>query len=219
MNANLIERTSQAIRPWEDGAYFQSWFPLCLSSQLEPGKVLGRTFLNTRVVLYRDKEGKAVVQSAYCPHLGADLSLGSISDGELRCVYHQWQFNSEGRCTRIASGDPVPRAARIYNYPAAEGLGMVWAYNGEKPLFPVPEFPAREEELLYTVHERADQPVDAWFPAPVVHPSFSRHGHSARDRGHAVFAGIQDRLHAAGRRGEGLWLQHVRPAFPASAAV
>ncbi len=164
MNANLIERKLTAVQPWEGGAYFQSWFPLCLSSQLEPGTVLGRAFLNTRVVLYRDKAGRAVVQSGYCPHFGADLSLGSLSDGELRCIYHQWHFNSEGRCTRIPSGDPVPRNARIHNYPVAETLGMVWAYNGEKPLFPVPAFPAQEDELIYKVSERADQPVDAWIP-------------------------------------------------------
>jgi nitrite reductase/ring-hydroxylating ferredoxin subunit len=164
MSAQLSEHKSQGLRPWEDGAYFQSWFPLCLSSQLQPGRVLGRTFLNTRVVLYRDKDGNAVVQSGYCPHLGADLSLGSINDGELRCAYHHWQFSATGPCTRIPSGDPVPPSARIHNYASVEHLGMVWAYNGPTPLFSVPDFPVPHSELLWKVIERDEQPVDAWIP-------------------------------------------------------
>ena len=56
--------------------FHQSWFPLALAGELESGKVIGRDFLGTRVILYRDATGKALVQSAYCPHLGADLSVG-----------------------------------------------------------------------------------------------------------------------------------------------
>jgi phenylpropionate dioxygenase-like ring-hydroxylating dioxygenase large terminal subunit len=165
MNANVMEQRPKQVTPWENGAYFQSWYPLCLSSQLEAGKVIGRDFLNTRVVLYRSKDDKAVVQSAYCPHFGSDLSLGAIDNGELRCAYHQWRFNAEGRCSHIPSGDPIPRNARIHNYPAEERYGMVWAFNGNEALFPVPSFPGvAEEQLLLKVIERSNQPVEAWIP-------------------------------------------------------
>jgi nitrite reductase/ring-hydroxylating ferredoxin subunit len=165
MNANVMEQKPRSITPWLNGAYFKSWFPLCLSSQLVEGQVLGREFLDTRVVLYRGKDGQAVVQSGYCPHFGADLSLGCISEGQLRCTYHHWHFSDTGACTRIPSGDPIPRAARLFNYPTAERFGLVWAFNGETPLFPVPEMPGvREEDLIYKVFERDNQPVDAWIP-------------------------------------------------------
>src|SRR6266851_4208068 len=56
--------------------YHQSWFPVALTSDVPASRPLGRDFLGTRVVIYRDATGRAVVQGAYCPHLGADLSVG-----------------------------------------------------------------------------------------------------------------------------------------------
>ena len=47
-----------ATSPDDTGAGFhQSWFPLALASELEPGAVIGRDFLGTRVILYRDPRG------------------------------------------------------------------------------------------------------------------------------------------------------------------
>ncbi|MEI6201808.1 MAG: Rieske (2Fe-2S) protein, partial [Enhydrobacter sp.] len=63
----------------ETGAGFhRSWYPVCLATALEPQAAIGRDFLGTRVVAWRDPSGKPVVQTAWCPHLGADLSLGKV---------------------------------------------------------------------------------------------------------------------------------------------
>jgi hypothetical protein len=35
-------------------------------------------------LLYRDPAGKPVVQEAYCPHLGPDLSVGEVVEGQIR---------------------------------------------------------------------------------------------------------------------------------------
>ena len=72
--------------------FHQSWFPIALANELGTGAVIGRDFLGTRVILYRDPAGKALVQSAYCPHLGADLSVGQLVDGQIRCAYHHWRL-------------------------------------------------------------------------------------------------------------------------------
>ena len=93
--------------------FHQSWFPLALASDLGPGQVLGRDVLGTRVILYRDATGQALVQSAFCPHLGADLSVGQVIDGQIRCAYHHWRFDCGGRCVDIPAGDKIPPGARI----------------------------------------------------------------------------------------------------------
>ena len=147
----------------EDGEYYQSWYPLRLSRNLTQGAVVGLDFLGTKVVMYRDPAGKAVVQSAYCPHLGADLSVGEIIDGEIRCPYHHWKFNAAGACTRIPTGDKIPAMAKIYNYPTVEAWGLVWAFNGETPLFDVPTMPGvTEEETVFVANERGERPLDCW---------------------------------------------------------
>ena len=129
--------------------FHQSWFPLALADDVKRGQVVGRDFLGTRVILYRDPAGRAVVQGAYCPHLGADLSVGQVVEGQIRCAYHHWRFDCAGRCVDIPAGDKIPPGARIATYPSAEAWGLIWAFNGEAPLFPVPRIPgALESELL-----------------------------------------------------------------------
>lgn len=143
--------------------FHQSWFPLALAGELGSGQVLGRDFLGTRVILYRDATGRAVVQSAFCPHLGADLSVGQVVDGQIRCAYHHWRFDCAGRCVDIPAGDRIPPGARIATYPSAEAWGLVWAFNGEVPLFPVPQIPGAEErELVCVAHLRGTRGTDPW---------------------------------------------------------
>ncbi len=96
-----------------------------------PGQVFGRDFLGTRVVLYRDAAGKIVVHSAWCPHLGADLSVGALVDGQLCCAYHHWRFDAAGACVHIPAGDKIPPGAKIATLPSAEAWGLVWVFNGD----------------------------------------------------------------------------------------
>ena len=143
--------------------FHQSWFPIALASELDTGAVIGRDFLGTRVILYRDPAGKALVQSAYCPHLGADLSVGQVVDGQIRCAYHHWRFDCTGRCVNIPTGDKIPPGARIATYPSAEAWGLIWAFNGETPWFPLPSIPGVEErELIYETHFRGTRATDPW---------------------------------------------------------
>jgi phenylpropionate dioxygenase-like ring-hydroxylating dioxygenase large terminal subunit len=125
-----------------DGSGFhRSWFPVGLASDLDNGAVIGVDFLGTRIVAYRGAGGRAVVQSAWCPHLGADLSLGQCVDGQIRCAYHHWRFDAAGNCVHIPTGDKIPPGARIFSYPTAEAWWLIWAFNGETPLFAVPRIP------------------------------------------------------------------------------
>ncbi|MGD9812481.1 MAG: Rieske 2Fe-2S domain-containing protein, partial [Sphingobium sp.] len=149
-----------------DDLFLQNWNPLMLASDLPEGKIVGAEFLGSRVIIYRDKAGAPVVQTAYCPHLGADLAGGDFVDGEVRCPYHHWQFASDGRCSRIPSIDTAPpRVARIYNYPAAEKWGIIWAFNGEEPLYDIPGFlDVEDEEMIYRPYHHGYRNVEAWLP-------------------------------------------------------
>jgi nitrite reductase/ring-hydroxylating ferredoxin subunit len=115
------------------------------------------------VILYRDPAQRVRVQSAYCPHLGADLSVGELIGGQVRCAYHHWRFDCEGRCVDIPTGDKIPPGARIFTYPSAEAWGLIWAFNGSTPLFPVPRMPdADEAHLRCEARFRGTRAVDTW---------------------------------------------------------
>jgi hypothetical protein len=103
------------------------------------------------------------VQGAYCPHLGADLSQGEITEGYVRCPFHHWSFGADGRCAHIPTGDKIPPGATLATYPTAEAWGLIWAFNGETPLFPTPRMPDAEEPgLLFESHLYGPRPIDPW---------------------------------------------------------
>jgi phenylpropionate dioxygenase-like ring-hydroxylating dioxygenase large terminal subunit len=159
MSANRQSGTE--FEPQGVRGFDQCWYPLALSSELDQGQVLGRDFLSGRVVLYRTTDGKAHVLSAYCRHLGADLSVGTVVGDELRCPFHYWHYNAEGRCSRIPVGDTPPPGARLFRFPTAESLGLIWAFNGEEPLYPVPSFDVADAELELRVWRNTNEtPVD-----------------------------------------------------------
>ena len=135
--------TIEASRARQDEAtesYHQCWFPVALASDLPAGRPLGRDILGTRVIVYRDASGRALVQGAYCPHLGADLSVGEVVEGQIRCAYHHWRFDCAGRAS-IYRRATDPAGARIPTYPSAEAWGLIWAFNGEAPTTPCRAFP------------------------------------------------------------------------------
>ena len=147
----------------EGGLFSQSWFPICMSKDVERGQVKGYDFLDGRVIVMRGEDGVARVMSAYCPHLGADLSVGQVIGDTVRCAFHHWQYDGGGRCVRTAVGDPAPPTARLFRFPTVERYGIVFAFNGEEPLFELPTFDHPDDELLwYSECYPTDFPVDPW---------------------------------------------------------
>lgn len=147
----------------DGGLYTQSWFPICMSSELETGTAKGYPFLGGRVIAFRGEDGEARVVSAYCAHLGADLSLGCVTGNAIQCPYHFWEYDGTGKCIRTGVGDPPPRHASLYAFPTCEMHGLVWAFNGEEPLFDIPPWPIPHQQLVTDTQPfPIDMPIDPW---------------------------------------------------------
>jgi phenylpropionate dioxygenase-like ring-hydroxylating dioxygenase large terminal subunit len=150
-------------REGDNGLFSESWFPICLSRDLPPGKILGIDFLDGRVVAFRGLSGEVRVMSAYCAHVGADLSVGDIQGDEIRCAFHHWRYNANGVCVATKVGDPPPPAACLFKFPSCERYGIVFAYNGETPRFEVPSFPFPDSDLMLATSAIPDLvPTDPW---------------------------------------------------------
>lgn len=147
----------------EDGLFTQSWYPICRSSEVSGrGAVLGADFLDGRVVVFRGENGLATVASAYCPHVGADLSQGDVRGNNIRCPFHFWEFDQDGWCSRTGVGDPPPKDACLFLFPSREKHGLIWAFNGERPLFELPYFDRAPSRIRFRVGECLHYANDPW---------------------------------------------------------
>lgn len=143
---NRLLTETGADRPM--GALFRRfWLPALLSAELpEPDgppvrvKVLGEDF-----VAFRDTSGRVGVVSPRCPHRGADLFFGRNEDGGIRCAYHGWKFDTQGRCLDLPTLEPgsqrdrASERLRVASLPVRESGGFVWIYMGPGEAPPLPE--------------------------------------------------------------------------------
>lgn len=129
------------------GRVFRSyWIPFALSSELlEPdGPPIRVRLLGEDLVAFRDTQGRSALLDAFCPHRRAPMFFGRNEDCGLRCVYHGWKFDRDGRCVDMPSEPPdslFRTKVRIGSYPTWEGAGMIWTYMGDADLIPpVPDY-------------------------------------------------------------------------------
>ena len=146
----------------EDGLFTQSWFVICRSDEVKQGEAIGRGFLDGRVAIYRGENGQAQVLSAFCPHLGADVSHGFVRGNNLQCPFHFWEYDRTGKCVKTAIGDKPPPKARLFRFPTIERWGLIWAFNGEEPLWKLPDLPYPDDELYITTVEIKHVEADPW---------------------------------------------------------
>jgi len=120
------------------------WQPAALADELDadPARPLRAVrLLGEDFVLFRDAQGRAGMVDRHCPHRGADLAYGRLEDGGLRCVFHGWLFDVEGRCLETPAepaGSRLCDSVRQRAYAVIEKGGVLWAYLGEgaPPAFP-----------------------------------------------------------------------------------
>ncbi|MGO9358906.1 MAG: Rieske 2Fe-2S domain-containing protein [Xanthobacteraceae bacterium] len=118
------------------------WQPAALVDELEgarpirPVRLLGEDF-----VLFRDEAGRYGLVDRDCPHRGADLAFGRLEHGGLRCAFHGWLFDVDGKCLETPA---EPKASKLCEgirqraYPVREKGGILWTYlgDGAPPAFP-----------------------------------------------------------------------------------
>jgi phthalate 4,5-dioxygenase len=116
--------------------YRRFWLPVLLSDELPapdctPVRMM---ILGERLVAFRDSSGRVGVLDERCPHRMASLFWGRNEEGGLRCAYHGWKWDIEGRCLDVPNtpeGESYRDKVTAYAaYPAVEMGGLVWAYMG-----------------------------------------------------------------------------------------
>jgi len=118
------------------------WQPAALLDELTPERpVKAIRLLGQDLVLFRDEQGRHGLLERQCPHRGADLAYGRLEGGGLRCAFHGWLFDVEGRCLETPAepeGSRMCEHIRQRSFPLVAKSGILFAYlgSGEPPAFP-----------------------------------------------------------------------------------
>ncbi|MBK5206222.1 MAG: aromatic ring-hydroxylating dioxygenase subunit alpha [Polaromonas sp.] len=106
-----------------------TWYVACTPDEID-SKPLGRKICGERIVFYRGEEGRVAALEDFCPHRGAPLSLGFVSEGKLVCGYHGLEMGCEGK-TIAMPGQRVRGFPQIRSYPVVERYGFIWVWPGD----------------------------------------------------------------------------------------
>lgn len=119
------------------------WQPAALVSEMPDERpVKAVRLFGEDLVIFKKPDGWGLI-SRFCAHRGVDLSFGRLEDDGLRCLYHGWLYNGEGRCVEQPAEPPHSRfleKVRIANYPCVERNGIIFTYMGAGDPPPFPAF-------------------------------------------------------------------------------
>jgi nitrite reductase/ring-hydroxylating ferredoxin subunit len=118
------------------------WQPVCFSDDLKDVPLRVK-MLGEELVAFRDKSGAAGLLELHCPHRGTSLEFGLVGERGLRCCYHGWLFDTDGKILETP-GEPADSTLkdRLLHaaYPVHEYQGIVFTYMGQpekRPPFPI----------------------------------------------------------------------------------
>ena len=133
---------SEAAFNWQ-----QCWYPVTFVRDLALDRPMAFSVYDEPFVVFFD--GKQLVcLSDRCSHRAAKLSTGQLIDGKIECLYHGWQFGSNGKCVHIpqlAEGARISRQACIPSFKVATHQGIVWMWRGTPETADESLIPAKEE--------------------------------------------------------------------------
>jgi 5,5'-dehydrodivanillate O-demethylase len=119
------------------------WQPIAAAVELEKAWTKRVRLLGEDLVLFRDRQGRRGLIAEQCPHRRASFAHGIPTQEGIRCPYHGWEFNAQGKCLsqpneadNCAFREKVTTAA----YPIEELGGLLFAYLGPEPRPLLPRF-------------------------------------------------------------------------------
>ncbi len=115
----------------------EHWLPAFMTSELDgpDGSPLRVRLLGENLIAFRSTSGKIGLLAHNCPHRGASLYFGRNEEEGIRCAYHGWKFDVDGRCLDMPAEPPesdFKDKVRATAYPARERNGVVWVYMGPR---------------------------------------------------------------------------------------
>lgn len=121
---NYPDRCTFSQSDWE--ALVGMWYPLALEEEVSD-KPISKKILDLDLVVARLGE-EYIVAKDLCVHRGAPLTQGWVKDSCLVCPYHGYEYDLNGRCTKVPC-DPdwkIPSRIKLETYLHEVKYGIIW---------------------------------------------------------------------------------------------
>ncbi len=147
ITAETNERLTQTEPGTPGGNWLRRyWHPVGTVAELEEEPVQPVRILGEDLTLFRDLKGKVGLIAERCAHRAVSLAYGIPQENGLRCCYHGWTYDPEGKVVDMPF-EPACLPLQVKSYPVEALGGLVWAYLGPepRPLLPRWELFVRED--------------------------------------------------------------------------
>jgi phenylpropionate dioxygenase-like ring-hydroxylating dioxygenase large terminal subunit len=130
------------------------WYPVVPAIEIK-NSIKSFQLLGEAIALWIDEDGQPAAVQDRCCHRSAQLSLGKVANGCIKCPYHGWEFNGEGNCVHVPqlrSDESISPSYRVQSYACQERYGYIWVCL-EEPLTGIPDIPEAVDPSYRLIHE------------------------------------------------------------------
>jgi phenylpropionate dioxygenase-like ring-hydroxylating dioxygenase large terminal subunit len=152
----LERRNSNAPDLRRIGLHPDFWYPLARSRDVPPGKTRLAMYAGEPIVVARSGTGNVFALDDRCAHRQFPLHKGVVSGETLKCAYHAWCYQPDGR---VAGVPYLPkeacRPAGVKSYACREAHGYVFVFTGDRQRaaeVPFPRLPPFDNGRRRTMH-------------------------------------------------------------------
>lgn len=110
------------------------WYAVLESAEVKKNRLLGVTRMGEKWVVWRDAAGKVICMSDQCPHIGASLCQGKLTENRVACPFHGFEYDVNGQCVVLPAfgkNTPIPKSLKVRTYPVYEAHGIIWVWWGD----------------------------------------------------------------------------------------
>ncbi|MGE8365917.1 MULTISPECIES: Rieske 2Fe-2S domain-containing protein [Cupriavidus] len=136
-----------------EARFARGWHCLGLADDYRDGRPHRLDIFGRRLAAFADSAGDIKIIDGYCPHMGADLSTGTVQGDNIACPFHGWQWGGDGGCKSIPYCKRVPPKARVGSWTTCEQNKLLFVWHDPQGNAPPPEVAIPRIEACFS---------DAW---------------------------------------------------------